>query len=155
MISLRCTSEIDTRAAAGRLASLCRAGDVVVLDGPLGAGKTAFASGLADGLGVEETVNSPTFVMMRRYDSGFLPMVHVDVYRVGSIAEFEDLGALEDGVDGVVVIEWGSMVGKALPVDRLVVSIEVDDDDDVGARRTITISPFGSWKSRPIGEVRG
>src|SRR5690606_19484421 len=85
VIELECVSEIDTRAAAGRLAALCRPGDVIVLEGPLGAGKTAFTAGLADGLGVEELVVSPSFVLMRRYDSGFLPLVHVDVYRIRSM----------------------------------------------------------------------
>ena len=151
MIQLQCPSEIDTRAAAARLAALCRPGDVIALDGRLGAGKTAFVGGMADGLGVEDVVASPTFVMVRRYDSGFLPLTHVDVYRVGSIAEFEDLGALENGVDGVVVIEWGSMVGAVLPEDRLVVEISVDS----GATRTVRLRPFGHWASRPLHEVAG
>lgn len=150
MIEIVCPSEIDTRAAAGRLAPLCRPGDVVVLDGALGVGKTAFVSGLADGLGVEETVNSPTFVMMRRYDSGFLPLVHVDVYRIHSMSEFDDLGALENGSDGVVVIEWGSMVAASLPDERLVVAVESDEHE---GKRTIRFQPHGLWLARPLGEV--
>ncbi len=150
IVEVRCPSEIDTRSAAGRLAALCRPGDVIVVVGQLGAGKTAFVSGLADGLGVEETVTSPTFVLMRRYDSGFLPLVHVDVYRLTSMAEFEDLGALENGVDGVVAIEWGEMVGASLPVDRLLVRIEVDGSNE---ERLIQMLPFGIWRSRPLDEV--
>ena len=149
MIEIECTSEIDTRAAAGRLAALCRPGDVIVLEGGLGAGKTAFTSGLADGLGVEELVTSPTFVIMRRYDSGFLPLVHVDVYRLGTTGEFDDVDALEEGREGVVVIEWGDAVTGVLPTDRLTVRIDVLDD---GARR-LTFLPAGVWTTRPLAEV--
>jgi tRNA threonylcarbamoyladenosine biosynthesis protein TsaE len=149
VIELECASEIDTRAAAGRLAALCRPGDVIVLEGALGAGKTAFTSGLADGLGVEELVTSPTFVLMRRYDSGFLPLVHVDVYRIASTGEFEDIDALEEGREGVVVIEWGDAVAAALPSDRLTVRIDVLPD---GARR-LRLRPAGIWMARPLGEV--
>lgn len=149
MIELSCPSETDTRAAAGRLASLCRPGDVILLIGSLGAGKTAFASGLADGLGVEERVTSPSFVLMRRYDSGFLPLVHVDVYRLGSVGEFEDLEALNEGRDGVTVIEWGSAVKAALPADRLEVLIEVDHDNS----RVVRFQPCGAWVNRPLDEV--
>lgn len=149
MIELICQSETDTRAAAGRLASLCRPGDVIVLNGDLGAGKTAFTSGLADGLGVDEAVTSPTFVVMRRYDSGFLPLVHVDVYRLASVGEFEDLDALDEGRDGVLVIEWGEAVAAALPEDRLEVSITVGED---GAR-TIVMAGRGIWSGRPLGEL--
>lgn len=149
MIELECESEIDTRAAAGRLAALCRPGDVIVLEGPLGAGKTAFTSGLADGLGVEELVVSPSFVLMRRYDSGFLPLVHVDVYRIRSTGEFEDIDALEEGREGVVVIEWGDVVAGVLPSDRLTVRFEVVD----GGGRVLRFVPAGIWSERPLGEV--
>jgi tRNA threonylcarbamoyladenosine biosynthesis protein TsaE len=149
VIELICESETDTRAAAGRLASLCRPGDVIVLNGALGAGKTAFTSGLADGLGVEEVVTSPTFVVMRRYDSGFLPLVHVDVYRLGSTGEFEDLDALDEGRDGVVVIEWGEAVAALLPPDRLTVSIDVRPDEV----RSITMVGSGVWTARPLREL--
>jgi tRNA threonylcarbamoyladenosine biosynthesis protein TsaE len=149
MIHLTSTSDTDTRAAAGRLASLCRPGDVIVLNGPLGAGKTAFVSGLADGLGVEELVASPTYVMMQRYDSGFLPLVHVDAYRVRSTGEFEDLDALDEGRDGVVAIEWGEAVTGLLPDDVLTVSISISSD----GTRSITMSPSGVWRVRPLEEL--
>lgn len=151
MMELTCATATDTRAAAGRLASLCRPGDVIVLVGRLGAGKTAFAGGIADGLGVEERVVSPSFIMMRRYDSGFLPLVHVDVYRVATTLEFEDLEVLEAGRDGVVVIEWGDSVSADLPADRLRVEIDVNDDES----RTIRLIPLGRWSERPLGEVCG
>ncbi len=150
MIEISCRTATDTRAAAGRLASLCRAGDVIVLVGRLGAGKTAFVGGLADGLGVDERVVSPSFVLMRRYDSGFVPLIHVDVYRVGSILEFEDLEVLELGRDGVVVIEWGDAVAPELPPDRLRVEIDVNRDES----RTIRLIPQGRWSERPLEQVK-
>jgi len=149
LIELICRTETDTRAAAGRLASLCRPGDVIVINGPLGSGKTAFTSGLADGLGVEERVTSPTFVLMRTYRSGFMPLVHVDVYRLSTAGEFEDLDALDEAEGGVIVVEWGEAVASALGEDRLTITIEVADD---GAR-TLRMTPSGVWSSRPLEEL--
>lgn len=149
MIVVHCPTEMETRALAGRLASLCRPGDVIVVSGGLGVGKTTFVGGLADGLGVEEAITSPTFVLMRTYTSGFLPLVHVDVYRVGSLLEFDDLEVFELGEHGVVAIEWGDVIGAALPTDRLQVDLSVVDD---GAR-TVTLRPVGEWNARPIAEV--
>lgn len=145
-----CPTETDTRAAAGRLASLLRPGDVVVLCGPLGAGKTAFAGGIAEGLGVETPVVSPSFVLMRRYDDGFIPFVHVDVYRLTSVGEFEDLDVLEEGGDGVVVIEWGNAVAPVLPPDHLRVEFTVGESGS----RHLRLVPCGRWEGRPLEEVR-
>lgn len=150
-LSVVCPEEADTIAVAGRLAAEVRPGDVIVLAGSLGAGKTRFAGGLAAGLGVEEQVVSPSFILMREYRSGFLPFVHVDVYRLGSINEFEDLDVYERAADGVLVIEWGDAVGSALPPDVLTVRFEVSDD---GAR-TLTFAPSGDWRERDLGRVVG
>lgn len=150
-LNVVCPEEADTLAVAGRLAAEVRPGDVIVLAGSLGAGKTCFAGGLAAGLGVEEQVVSPSFILMREYRSGFLPFVHVDVYRLGSINEFEDLDVYERAADGVLVIEWGDAVGSALPPDVLTVQFEVSDD---GAR-TLTFAPSGDWRQRDLGRVVG
>ena len=107
MIEVRCPEAADTQAFAGRLASTLRPGDVIVLVGGLGAGKTLFTGGLASGLGVEEPVVSPSFVLVRQYSSGFMALVHVDVYRLGSLNEFDDLDVFELAEEGVLVIEWG------------------------------------------------
>lgn len=136
-------------AVAARLAAEVRPGDVVVLKGGLGAGKTRFVSGLATGLGVEEQVVSPTFILMREYRSGFLPVVHVDVYRLSSINEFDDLDVFERAAEGVLVIEWGDAVMAALPPDVLVVEFEVGSDDE----RTLRLRPSGSWRHRDLGRV--
>jgi tRNA threonylcarbamoyladenosine biosynthesis protein TsaE len=149
MIAVHCPTAMETRALAARLASLCRPGDVLVVSGELGCGKTTFVGGLADGLGIEENITSPTFVLMRTYASGFLPLVHVDVYRIGTSLEFDDLEVFELGRDGVVAIEWGDMLGTALPASRLHVEISRSDDE----ARTISLRPVGAWNARPLAEV--
>ena len=148
-LSVVCPGEADTVAVAGRLAAEVRPGDVIVLKGGLGSGKTRFAGGLAAGLGVEEPVVSPSFILMREYRSGFLPFVHVDVYRLGSIHEFDDLDVFERAADGVLVIEWGDAVSAALPPDVLVVEFEVGED---GAR-TLRFAPRGEWCRRDLSRV--
>ncbi len=148
-VTVVCPGEADTVAAAGRLAAEVHPGDVVVLVGALGAGKTRFVGGLAAGLGVEEPVVSPTFVLMREYGSGFLPVVHVDAYRLGSIHEFEDLDPFERAAEGVLVIEWGEAVASALPSDVLTVRFDVGDD----GHRTLHLSPSGAWLERDLSRV--
>lgn len=149
MIEVRCPTEADTAAFAARLAPLMRPGDVVLLSGGLGVGKTRFAAGLAVGLGVEEQVVSPSFVLVRRYDSGFLPLIHVDVYRLSSVNEFDDLDVLEMAAEGVLVIEWGDAVEPVVPEDHLRVEFEVEDDET----RIIRLIPSGSWEHRELAEV--
>lgn len=148
-VSATCPTEGDTRAFAGRLASHLRPGDVVLLAGPLGSGKTLFTAGLAAGLGVEEQVVSPSFVLVRQYDSGFMPIVHVDVYRLGSLNEFDDLDVFELAEDGVLVIEWGDAVEPAMPEDHLRIDFEVKDSQT----RVLRLVPSGSWKSRDLEAV--
>ena len=139
-----CPRPGDTADLGARLAALLRPGDVVVLSGPLGAGKTLFTSGIAAGLGVEEPVISPSFILTREYTSGFLPLIHADIYRLTTRNEFDDLDLLSQSSQGVLVIEWGDVVEPILPPDHLRVEFEVDDDE----ARTITLVPFGSWRTR-------
>jgi tRNA threonylcarbamoyladenosine biosynthesis protein TsaE len=120
-----------------RLARVLRPGDVVVLTGDLGAGKTVLAKGIAAGLGVTEPVVSPTFTIVREYE-GDVPLQHLDVYRLDHLQEVIDLG-LDELLDGhaVTVVEWGEAVSALLPADRLEVSLmllppeEADDDTRV------------------------
>lgn len=144
-----CPEEADTIAVAGRLAAEVRPGDVIVLKGGLGSGKTRFVSGLATGLGVEERVVSPSFILMREYRSGFLPVIHVDVYRLGSINEFDDLDVFERSADGVLVIEWGDAVVPALPSDLLTVEFEVGEND----QRILHFIPSGTWARRDLSRI--
>lgn len=117
---LRSENVGDTRAIGVALAGVLDAADVVVLAGDLGTGKTALAQGIAEGLGVEARVTSPSFMIVRVYEDGRLPLHHVDVYRLDHLQELHDLG-FEEVVDsrGVTVIEWGDRVVPMLPGDRL------------------------------------
>lgn len=144
MTDILCPTPDDTRTFASKLASLAKPGDVIVLAGPLGAGKTLFTGGLAVGLGVDEPVVSPSFVIVRTYRSGFLPLVHADIYRLGSLNEFDDLDVYETAADGVLVIEWGDAIASTLPADHLRLEFSVAEDES----RTISLFPLGSWESR-------
>jgi tRNA threonylcarbamoyladenosine biosynthesis protein TsaE len=149
LIEISCPTEADTRAVAAKLAASLRPGDIILLTGGLGVGKTLFTSGLAVGLGVEEQVLSPSFVLVRQYRSGFLPLVHVDVYRLGSVNEFADLEVLDLGADGVVVIEWGDALEGQLPEDHLRIDFVVEED----GTRLLRLVPGGSWLERDLGLV--
>jgi tRNA threonylcarbamoyladenosine biosynthesis protein TsaE len=121
-------SEDETAAVAHELAASLKAGDVILLSGNLGAGKTAFVRGLAAGLGVDpEEVSSPTFTLVHEYRGGRLMLYHADLYRLETVAT-EDLGLEEMGVaDGVLAIEWPDRLAHALPGARTV-EIEIVDD---------------------------
>jgi tRNA threonylcarbamoyladenosine biosynthesis protein TsaE len=147
-ITLLCPTESDTRSTGRRLASLLRPGDVVLLAGDLGAGKTVFAGGIGEGLGVDEPVISPSYLLSRRYE-GLMPMVHADIYRLGSTAEIDDLDLLGEAADGVLVVEWGHAAEQAFGEEHLVIRIEVVED---GARR-VQFEPHGRWRSRPLSEI--
>jgi tRNA threonylcarbamoyladenosine biosynthesis protein TsaE len=149
LIEISCPTEADTRAVAAKLAAILQPGDIILLAGGLGVGKTLFTSGLAAGLGIEEQVLSPSFVLVRQYRSGFLPLVHVDVYRLASINEFEDLEALELASDGVLVIEWGDALEGEIPEDHLRIDFVVEDDEG----RLLRLMPEGSWAQRDVGLV--
>jgi len=116
----------DTAALGRRLGALLRAGDLVVLSGDLGAGKTTLTQGLADGLGVRGPVTSPTFVIARVHPSlgGGPPLVHVDAYRLGSLAEVEDLDLDASAGEAVTVVEWGAGLVEDLAGDRLEVDLQ-------------------------------
>ncbi|MFQ5966586.1 MAG: tRNA (adenosine(37)-N6)-threonylcarbamoyltransferase complex ATPase subunit type 1 TsaE [Acidimicrobiia bacterium] len=145
----RSESEVDTRALGRRLASFLRPNDVIALCGELGSGKTAFAAGLAEGLGISERVTSPSFILSRRYDGGFMPLVHADVYRLTSMAEFDDLGVFEEARDAVLVVEWGDAVMPELPSDQLTMEIQVVDE----STRILRLFPRGRWAERPLEEL--
>jgi tRNA threonylcarbamoyladenosine biosynthesis protein TsaE len=109
----------ETRALAAVVAELARPGDVILLAGDLGAGKTAFAQGFGAGLGVTEAITSPTFTLLNQYE-GRLGLHHLDVYRLEQLAEVLDIGLpelLDEG--GVTLIEWGDAITPALPADYL------------------------------------
>lgn len=150
MIEIRCETSGDTEALGSRVASSLRPGDVLVLAGGLGVGKTLFTKGVATGLGIDQPVVSPSFVLVKEYRSGFMPLVHADVYRLGSINEFEDLDVFEMSKDGVLVIEWGSAVESALPPDHLQIQFAVEDDET----RVLRFVSGGVWEQRNLEGLR-
>jgi tRNA threonylcarbamoyladenosine biosynthesis protein TsaE len=146
VIQARTTSVDDTRSLAAAVAPLAKPGDLLLLAGDLGAGKTSFVQGFARGLGVTEPVTSPAFVLARPYH-GRLPLLHLDVYRLEHLQELQDLGISELLDDGnVTVIEWGDVVASALPADFLEVRMSPGATDD---ERFLTLRWVGSnWPAR-------
>ena len=119
----------QTRSLATRLAAVARPGDLVCLVGDLGAGKTQFAKGFAVGLGITDTVTSPTFVLMTEY-VGRLPLFHLDLYRLDDAEDALAGGLLDERqLEGLVLVEWAERLGAALPVSRLDVVIDGSGDD--------------------------
>src|ERR1700722_11846796 len=141
----------------GRLARLLIAGDLVVLPGALGAGKTTLTQGIGAGLKVRGPVTSPTFVIARVHPAlaGSGPsgpaLVHADAYRLGSVAELDDLDLDLDVDSAVTVVEWGEGLAEGLAEDRLEISIQPDPDSDV---RTVRLTGYGGrWNEPPASSA--
>jgi tRNA threonylcarbamoyladenosine biosynthesis protein TsaE len=138
----------DTHAYGAKLANVLRAGDLVVLSGPLGAGKTALVQGIGVGLGVRGPVVSPTFVIARVHRGGRLPLVHVDAYRLRSLDEVDDLDLDVDLADSVLAVEWGTGLVEQLAEARLEIAVERAADSE---ERTLTLHPNGGdWPDRVV-----
>jgi len=141
---LRIATDGDMRDLGRRLAALLRAGDLVILAGPLGAGKTTLVQGIGAGLGVRGPVTSPTFVIARVHPplaGGGPALVHADAYRLGSFGEVDDLDLDTDVGRAVTVVEWGTGLAEPLAEDRLEITIEPDQDGEV---RTVRINGHGA-----------
>lgn len=132
-------SDGESRKIAARLALLLKSGDVVTLEGELGAGKTTFTKGIAEGLGVRRMVTSPTFTIIKEYD-GRIPLYHIDAYRLEHSEE--DIGFSEyfNG-EGLSVIEWATFIEDYLPNERLNVKINYIDENS----RAIQFDPYGEY----------
>ncbi len=159
------TRSAEETTAVGRVVgACCMAGDVIALEGELGAGKTQFVRGLAEGLRLDaRQVSSPTFVMVQEYDvpahtpakhadDGETVLIHIDAYRLRSADDRASIGWEGDGASmregAVVAIEWASLMGEALPADRLDIRIEHEPEG-----RAITLLAQGRWRAR-IAQVR-
>jgi tRNA threonylcarbamoyladenosine biosynthesis protein TsaE len=144
---LRIATDAAMRDLGRELAARLRAGDLVILTGPLGAGKTTLVQGIGQGLGVRGPVTSPTFVIARVHPAlaGSGPaLVHADAYRLGSISEVDDLDLDADAATAVTVIEWGEGLAEGLAEDRLEISIQPDPD---GEARTVRLCGHGArWR---------
>jgi len=151
-VTLRLPTVEETREVGERLAGVLRSGDLLILTGDLGAGKTTLTQGLGAGLGVRGSVTSPTFVIARVHPSlaDGPALVHVDAYRLGDAAELDDLDLDTDLDTAVTVVEWGSGLAEALSIDRLELRLERADDDV----RTLILTPVGArWLDTGLREV--
>ena len=126
----------ETRAFGKKMGQEARPGQVICLNGDLGVGKTIFTQGFAEGLGIDEPVNSPTFTIVQVYEEGRLPFYHFDVYRIGDIEEMDEIG-YEDYFygSGVTMIEWANLIEEILPQDYQEVQIEKDLEKGFDYRR--------------------
>lgn len=117
--------EQDTYELGKRLGEDCKPGDIVLLNGDLGAGKTVFTKGFGKGLGIEEPISSPTFTIMQIYEQGRIPLYHFDVYRIADPEEMDEIG-YEDYFfgNGVCLIEWASLIEELIPEHVIEVQIE-------------------------------
>lgn len=133
------TNDLETQNIAAQLAKYLFPGMTILLEGDLGAGKTTFTKGLAKGLGINQMIKSPTYTIIREYESGKMPLYHIDLYRL-SPESVEEL-YLEDYFEGegIVVVEWGSVAPEFLPPEYLKIMI----DRKVGDLRELTLLPVG------------
>jgi len=147
----------DTTSFGRQLAVLLRAGDLVLLSGGLGAGKTTLTRGIGEGLGVRGAVTSPTFVIARWHPSlaGGPALVHVDAYRIDSLAEVDDLDLDASLDDSVTVVEWGDGKAEVLSADRLEVTLRRGSDES-DETRTATVRAVGDrWSGVDLGPLAG
>ena len=137
-VTLSSSSADETRRIGEALGGLLEVGDVVLLSGQLGAGKTVFVQGLATGLGYEGTVSSKSFVLLGQYE-GKITLFHADLYRLDQPEQVEDLALDELIADGAVAIEWPERAGSRLPEEHLLVQFEIDSAES----RTLSLDPKG------------
>jgi tRNA threonylcarbamoyladenosine biosynthesis protein TsaE len=145
LVPLKIPDPDAMRALGEHVASLLVAGDLVLVGGELGAGKTTFTQGIGSGLGVRGAVTSPTFVIARMHPSlsNGPPLVHVDAYRLGGWDELEDLDLEASLNQSVTVVEWGEGLAEGLQPDRLEVHIHRSSGLDTGEVRQVVITPVG------------
>ncbi len=148
---MRSHSPEETRKLAARLSHQLRAGDVLLLLGDLGAGKSEFTRGLAQGLGVQGTVTSPSFTILNVYEDGRVPLYHFDWYRLNSAEELYEMGMDEYlGGDGIAVVEWPSQCPEAIPADYLEIRLPPTGENE----REVIITPRGGFREISMEEQK-
>lgn len=151
MISVITKKAQETEYIGQRMANFLSPGDVIILIGDLGAGKTLFVQGVAKGLGIEDEITSPTFTIIQEYGEGRLPLYHMDVYRITSPKEMEDLGYEEYFYgQGVTFIEWGNLILDLLPEEHLTLEFSLVEEG-----REISFYPQGRHYERLVEELTG
>lgn len=144
-------SEQETKALGEALAMELKQGDLLLLYGPMGAGKSAFVRGVAKGLGIQGPIPSPTFTILQAYTEGRLPLYHFDWYRMADASELFEMGMEEylQG-DGVALVEWPQQALEALPAAYLQITLTPGDEE---TQRVITFTPIGGFRTLSFSEV--
>ncbi|MDK2822709.1 MAG: tRNA threonylcarbamoyladenosine biosynthesis protein TsaE [Clostridia bacterium] len=151
MVCLITKNPEETEYIGQRMAKFLRPGDFISLNGELGAGKTVFVKGVAKGMGVEENITSPTFTIIHEYHDGRLPIYHLDVYRLNSINEMEELGYEEYFYGkGITLVEWGNLIVDIFPSEFLVLEFKQNPEG-----REICFYPRGEHYERLVEELTG
>lgn len=143
MIKLISHSETETKELAKKIAQNLKPGDVIVLTGELGSGKTKFTEGFLSYFNLENELSSPTFNIVNEYDTPNFPIYHFDVYRLEDIDEFYAIGGEEYFSSGICIIEWGEKIEEALPPSYLKISFSRNYENE--SIRNITIENFGNF----------
>ena len=141
MQSLICKNENETREFAKNLASILKKGDVIVLSGELGAGKTKFVEGILEHFNLQDEISSPTFTLVNEYKNDEINIYHFDLYRLSDIYEFENIGGEEYFNKGICIFEWGELIEDILPNDYIKIKFErIGNEDNY---RKLNIETFG------------
>lgn len=140
----------DTEKIAEIIGQSAQPGDVLVLTGELGAGKTTLTKGIALGLGIQQMIKSPTYTIIREYDQGWMPLYHMDVYRIGDAGGDLGLDEYFEG-DGLSVVEWGNLLEESIPEDYLELILEKDNFDE--NRRLLTFRPCGERSNAFLNRI--
>lgn len=141
MYQIICQSEFQTKEFAKKLATILKTGDVLVLSGELGAGKTKFVEGILAHFDMQDEISSPTFTIVNEYKNDKISIYHFDLYRLGDIYEFENIGGEEYFSKGICIFEWGELIEDILPNDYIKISFEKNDNNP--EERILNIETFG------------
>lgn len=144
-------NEIDTMNLAKKLASKLNNGDIIVLSGDLGSGKTKFTEGFLTYFGLENEISSPTFTIVNEYNKYDINIYHFDVYRLSSSDEFYAIGGDQYFENGICIIEWGEQIKEVLPKEYLHITFERDLENT--SKRILNLQPFGEKYEKIVKEI--